>query len=116
VPAQRQLAEQRPRPAAVADLARGNEDADGDGQVVRRAALAPIGRREVDRDARRRVLEAAVADRAADSLARFRQAASGRPTMWQAGIPGATSTSTRISSPRRPLTTAVTRVASTGAC
>ena len=40
-------------------------------------------------------------------------AASGRPTMWHTGSPGATSISTRTSSPRKPLITAVISVAST---
>ena len=35
--------------------------------------LAPVGRRQVDRDARQRVLEAGVADGAADALAGLRE-------------------------------------------
>ena len=47
----------------------GEQDADGDGHVVGGAVLAPVGRREVHRDARERVGEAGVADGAADPLA-----------------------------------------------
>ena len=54
--------------AALDDALRG-EDAERDRQVERRAGLAHVGRRQVDRDAVRRKLEAGVADRAPDAVA-----------------------------------------------
>ena len=70
---QRQLAQERPRTAAGADLTRGDQDADGDGHVVRGAALASVGRREVHGDARERILEARVPQGPPDPFAGLRE-------------------------------------------
>ena len=100
-------------PAGGPDLARRDEDADGDGHVVRGTSLAQVRRCEVDGDPRQRVLEAGVA-RARPGPARAPPTGP-RPAGPRCGTragPGATSTSTRTSSPRSPLITAVTSVAS----
>ena len=55
-------------PAARPQLFRAEQDPDRDREVERRAGLAQVGRREVDRDPPRRVDEAGVAERAADPL------------------------------------------------
>ena len=110
---ERQLTEQRHRAAARPELVGGDEDADGDGQVVGRAVLAPIRRRQVDRDPAGRIDEAGIADGGPDPLARLRQCGVRQADDVAHGQPGLTSTSTRTSAPRRPLTTAVTSVAST---
>ena len=60
-------------PTRGAHLPGGEQDADGDGDVVGSAVLAPVGRRQVDRDAGERVVEAGVPDGAADSLACLRE-------------------------------------------
>ncbi len=62
------------------------EVTDGYGQVVRCTALALIGRREIHGDAREGVLEAAVADGAADALAGFRERRVGQPDDVAAGL------------------------------
>ncbi len=68
---QRQLAEQRPCPAAAPDLPRCHEDPDGDGQVICGTALAPVGRGEIDRYARCGIVEAAVPNGAANPFPRL---------------------------------------------
>jgi hypothetical protein len=67
--AQRELAKERPRPGGRADLPVADQDAKGDGEVERGAALAHLGRGEVHRDPARRVIEPTVADGAANPLA-----------------------------------------------
>ena len=66
------LTEKRPAPRGP-HLLGADEDADRDGQVERGAGLAQVRRGEVDGDAARRIVEAAVADGAAHPLARLRQ-------------------------------------------
>ena len=76
---ERQLAEQCPRPTGGPDLLVGQEDADRDRDVVGGPALATVSRCEVHGDARERVGEAGVPDRAADSLSSLRQCRIGQP-------------------------------------
>jgi hypothetical protein len=66
-------------------LPRGSEDADGDRQVVPGAVLRQVGRRQVDRDAARRRLEATVAERTSDSLAGLLHLAAGKAHDRQRG-------------------------------
>ena len=68
---ERQLAEdqRRRRTSRRATSAGRRQDAERNRQVERRAGLAHVGGREVDRDAMRRELEAGVADRAAHAVA-----------------------------------------------
>ncbi len=69
-PVERELAERRYLlPAVAARLARRQQERECDGQVEARPLFAQVGRRQVDRDAPRRELEAAVDDRGADALA-----------------------------------------------
>ncbi len=70
--------------AALDDALRG-EDAERDRQVERRAGLAHVGRRQVDRDAMRRKLEAGVPDRAPDAVAALADARVGQPDHREAG-------------------------------
>ncbi len=56
-----------------AELLGSQEDAEGDRQVERRAGLAQLGGREVDRDAAWWMVEARVAQRPAHTLPRLRQ-------------------------------------------
>ena len=60
-------------------LAVGREDAEGDRQVERGALLADAGGGQVHRDALRRILEARVAKRGADSVARLAHGAVREP-------------------------------------
>ena len=60
--AERQLADERQPARPGADLLRAEQDAERHRQVERRAALAQVGRREVDRDPARRIAEPGVAD------------------------------------------------------
>jgi hypothetical protein len=77
------------RPAARrADLLRAEENADRDRQVERRTLLRQIRGCEVDGDPSRRIFEAGVADRAADSLARLLQGGIGQADDGEAGQPG----------------------------
>ena len=69
--AERQLADQRDPTRRGADLLRPEQDPHRDREVERRAGLALLGRREVDRDPARRMDEPGVPDRAADPLARL---------------------------------------------
>lgn len=56
------------RELLVADLARGHEHAEGDGQVVERAFLADVAGGEVDRGPRFRIAEAGVAQRRVNTV------------------------------------------------
>ncbi len=69
--AERQLADHRPADAVGPDLLRAEQDPQRDREIERGARLAQLGRREVDGDAAWRVLEAGVAQRAADPFASF---------------------------------------------
>ena len=111
--AERQLADQRDRVRAGPDLLRAEQDPDRDREVERRAGLAQVRRREVDRDPPRRVDEAGVADRAADPLAGLLERGVGQADDREAGQPGATSTSTRMTRPSRPWSVADGTMAST---
>ena len=77
--AERQLADQRDRGRPGPDLLRAEQDPDGDREVERRAGLAQVRRREVDRDPPRRVGEPGVAQRAADALPRLLEGRVGEP-------------------------------------
>jgi hypothetical protein len=77
---ERQLADHRdPRPPGPRRHARRGEDAERDRQVERRAGLAHVGRRQVDRDAMAGELEAGVADRGADPVAALAHGRVGQP-------------------------------------
>ena len=80
-----------------------------------RARRPPCAARpgEVDRDAAWRVLEAGVAQRAADPFASLLERRVGKADDREAGQAGATSTSTRITRPARPTSVAEETVAST---
>ena len=69
--AERQLAEQRDRGRSGRTCSEPRRMPDRDREVERRAGLAQVGRRQVDRDPARRIDEAGVAERAADPLARL---------------------------------------------
>ncbi len=66
-----QLPQQGPGATRGAQLTAGEQDADGDGDVVGGPMLAPVGRRQVHRDATQRIVEAGVADGAADPFSRL---------------------------------------------
>ena len=69
--AERQLADQRDPTGRRPNLLRPEQDPHRDREVERRAGLALLGRREVDRDPARRMDEPRVPDRASDPLARL---------------------------------------------
>ena len=66
-------------------LALRGEDADEDRQVVERAGLLAVGRREIDGQAARREAEAVVLDRRADALARLLDGRVGQSDDLKAG-------------------------------
>ena len=101
------------RARSGADLLRPKQDPERDREVERRAGLAQLGRREVDRDPPRRIDEASVADRPAYTLACLLERGVGQADDGEAGQPGATSTSTRMSRPSRPWSVADGTMAST---
>jgi hypothetical protein len=69
------------------ELTRGGEDADRHREVVAGALLREVGRGQVDRDATRRQLEAAVAQGAAHALARLEHRAAGQSHDREPGEP-----------------------------
>ncbi len=75
---ERQLPQERGVGPAQRELVRGHEDADRDGQVVRRALFLQVRRREVHRHASRRKLEAGVANCAPHPLPRLENGAAGK--------------------------------------
>ena len=75
------------RPGAGSDLLRTEEDPDGDREIERRAGLAQIRRREVDRDPSRRIDEAGVPERAADAFPRLLEGGIGEPDDGEPGQP-----------------------------
>ena len=87
--AQRQLADERRAARRGPDLLRPEQDPERDREVERRAGLALLGRREVDRDPARRVDEAGVPDRAADALASLLERGVGQADDREAGQPAA---------------------------
>ena len=87
-PSEAELAEEGDRERPGTHLLGAQQDPDGDGQIERRARLAQLRRRKVDRDAARREGEPGVPDRAADALTRFlhgRVAQADDREAWQAG-------------------------------
>ena len=106
-PVEAELAtECQPLGAGRADLARGDEQADGDGKVQPGAALShPDGARLTV--TRRRGHDSPLERTAARTRSRAsRTAASGRPTMVNPGSPFDTWTSTETGRPRAPLSVA----------
>ena len=86
--AERQLADQRQPSSGRADLLRAEQDPHRHREVERRAGLALVGRREVDRDPARRMDEAGVAQGAADPFARLLERGVGQPDDREPGQPG----------------------------
>ena len=86
--AERELADHRPADAVGPDLLRAEQDPQRDREIERGARLAQLGRREVDGDAARRVLEAGVAQRAADPFAGLLERRVGKADDREAGQAG----------------------------
>ena len=86
--AQPELTDERQASGRRQHLLRPEEDRHRDRQVERRARLAQVRRREVDRDPARRVDEPGVAQRAADPLARLLERCVGQSDDREPGQPG----------------------------
>ena len=82
---ERQLADHRDPARPGSNLLRPEQDPDGHREVERRAGLAQVRRREVDRDPAGRVDEPAVAQRATDALASLLERRVGEPDDREAG-------------------------------